>query len=161
MPIVSSDIQLKRAGAQSLGGIISDTDVSSALHGLFDVVLGSESLSGAIEYRCIYVKNNHPTLTLYSAVVFVMENTISTSTNIDIGLGTSATSGEEQTIANEKAAPVGVTFGAPADYANGYPLGDLAPGQHKAVWIRRTVSANASAYNNDGATIAVQGDTAA
>ena len=161
MPILTSDILFKQSGASNLGGAISGTDVSTALHGLFDVVSGPESLAGDVEYRCIYVKNNHGTLTLYNAVAFIQTNTPSGYTSCDIGLGTSAINGTEQTIANESAAPSGVSFSAPSAYASGLLIGDLAPGATKAIWIRRTINAGAVAYNNDGMTLAVQGDTAA
>jgi len=161
MPIVASDIQFKTSAASGLGGAITGTDVSSALHGLFDVVSGAEALAGDAEYRCVYVKNSHATLTLYNATVFISSNTPSGDTTVDIGVGTSAVGGTEQTIANENTAPAGVSFSNPSDYVGGILLGDLPAGQHRAVWIRRTVSAGASAYSGDGMTLAVQGDTAA
>lgn len=161
MPIVASDLLYKQSGAANLGGAISGTDVSTALNGLFDYVAGSESLAGDVEYRCIYVKNNHATLTLYNAIAFISSNTPSTDTDCTIGVGSSAVAGTEQTVANENTAPAGVTFSAPATYETGIGLGDLAPGQHRAIWIKRTVNAGAAAYNGDGFTLAVQGDTAA
>ena len=161
MPILATDILIKQSAAGNLGGALSASDVPTSLHGLFDAVIGSESLAGIIEYRCVYVKNNHATLTLYAPVVFVSSNTPSPSTAVDIGVGTSAISGTEQTIANETTAPAGVSFGNASAYASGYAIGDLAPGQTRAVWIRRTVTAGAAAYSGDGMTLAVQGDTAA
>lgn len=161
MPIVASDILIKQSGANNLGGAISANDVSAALHGLFDAVTGSESSAGDVEYRCVYVKNSHATLTLYNAVAFIQSNTPSTSTVCDIGLGASTIGNEEQTVTNEGTAPDGVSFSAPSSYASGLAIGNLAPGQFKAVWIRRTVTINASAYSGDGMTLAVQGDTAA
>lgn len=161
MPIVATDIVFKQSGGANLGGAVSAADVPTALHALFDAITGSESLGGDVEYRCVYVKNNHSTLTLYNSVAFLQSNTPSTSTAFDIGLGTSAIGATEQTIANEGAAPAGVSFSAPATYVAGLAIGDLAPGQTKAIWLRRTVSAGASAYSGDNAILAVQGDTAA
>mgnify|MGYP001768124687 CR=1 FL=1 len=162
MPIVATDIQFKTSTATgNLGGAIAGDDVSSALHGLFDVVAGAEALSGDAEYRCVYVKNNHSTLTLYNAVAFISSNTPSGDTAVDIGVGTSAVNGVEQTIANENTAPAGVSFSNPSAYIGGLQLGDIPAGQHRAIWIRRTVSAGAAAYSGDGMTLAVQGDTAA
>lgn len=161
MPIIASDIQFRQSGAANLGGAISASAVSSALHGLWDVVSGAEALAGDIEYRCIYARNGHATLTLYNAVAFIQSNTPSAATAADIGLGTSAIGGTEQTIATEGTAPAGVSFSAPSTYAGGLAIGDIAPGQSKAIWIRRTVSAGAAAYSGDGMTLAVQGDSAA
>lgn len=161
MPIVASDLQYRQSSVSNLGGAISGSDVSTALHGLFDVVAGSESLAGDVEYRCVYVRNGHATLTLYNAVAFIQTNSPSSDTSVDIGLGTSAVNGTEQTIANENTAPSGVSFSAPSAYIGGLSIGDIPAGQHKAIWIRRTVSAGAAAYSGDGMTLAVQGDTAA
>lgn len=161
MPIISSDIEFRQSGTNNLGGTISGSAVSAALHGLFDVVSGAESLAGDAEYRCIYVRNSHATLTLYNAIAYISSNTPSGDTTVDIGVGTSAANGEEQTIADENTAPAGVAFSNPSAYVGGLSLGDIPAGQHKAIWIRRTVSAGAAAYSGDGMTLAVQGDTAA
>jgi hypothetical protein len=168
MPIVASDIEFRLSGGAanadgnaSLGGAMSSEVVSAALHAFFDRVTGAEAAAGDIEYRCLYVTNTHATLTLYQATVWLSANTPSGDTIIDIGLGTAAIGAEEQTVANESTAPAGVAFSAPASYAAGLVIGDLAPGEYKAVWLRRTVTAGAAAYNNDGAILAVQGDSGA
>lgn len=168
MPITATDIEFRLSGGAanangnaSLGGAISTTAVSSALHAFFDRVTGAESAAGDVEYRCLYVRNSHASLTLYDARVWISSNTPSTATTIDIGLGTSAIGGTEQTVADESTAPAGVAFSAPTSYATALVIGDIPPGGHKAVWLRRTVTAGAAAYSNDGATIAVQGDTGA
>lgn len=166
MPITAAEIEFRLSGGAantdgnaSLGGAISSTAVSNALHAFFDRVTGSESASGDVEYRCLYVRNSHATLTLYDARVWISSNTPAAGTTIDIGLGTSAIGGTEQTVADEGTAPTGVAFSAPSSYATGLVIGDIPAGGHKAVWIRRTVTTGAAAYSNDGATIAVQGDT--
>lgn len=169
MPIVANDIKFYLSGGAgntdvnaSLGGAISTTEVTTAtLHNLFDVVSSAETTSGDVEYRCIYVKNTHGTLSLTSAVAWISSNTPSTDTTADIGLGTSAVNGTEQTVADESTAPTSVTFSAPATQGAGLSIGDIPAGQHKAIWLRRTVNAAAAAYSNDSATINVGGDTAA
>lgn len=169
MPIIATDLQYRLSGgaanatpSSSIGGIVSSTSVVDAtLHNLFDQVSGAESAAGSVEYRCVYVKNNHATLTLQGAKVWIVSNTPSTSTSIDIGLGSSAVSATEQTIANSTTAPISVTFSAPATTGTALAIGDLAPGATKAVWIRRTVTAGASAYNSDTVTLRLEGDTAA
>lgn len=168
MPITASDIEYRlsggaanAAGDTSLGGIISANAVSAALNALFDRVNGTEAAAGDVEYRCIYIRNNHGTLTLYGATVWLSSNTPSTSTSADIGLGTAAVNATEQTVANENTAPAGVAFSAPASYGAGLVIGDIPAGQFKAVWLRRTVGAAAAAYNGDGFTLACQGDSGA
>jgi hypothetical protein len=165
MPIVSTDIKFRLSGGAgnsdpnaSLGGAKSSTEAPT---GLFDDVSSAEGTAGDIEYRCWYVHNNHGTLTLQNAVTWITTNTPSTDTTVDIGVGTAAINGTEQTIANENTAPSGVTFSAPSSFGTALSLGSLPAGQHKAVWIRRTVTAGAAAYTGDGATLSVRGDTAA
>lgn len=162
MPIASSDIKYRLSGgasntdpAAALGGAASSTDAGATI---FDNVSSAEAQAGDIEYRCVYVRNTHATLTLQGARVFIQANTPNAATNVDIGLGTSAINGTEQTVANEGAAPTGVTFSAPSDFASGLVIGDLAPSASKAVWIRRTVTAGATS-SADGFTLRVQGDT--
>lgn len=168
MPITATDIVFRLSGGASnnsgdasLGGAISNNAVSSSVNALFDYVSGDESAAGDAEYRCIYVRNSHASLTLYGAKIWIASNTPSADTEATIGLGTSAINGTEQTIANEGTAPTGVSFSLAANEAGSLSIGDLAPGASKAVWVRRAVTAGAAAYNNDGMTLTVKGDTAA
>jgi hypothetical protein len=168
MPIISTDIQYRLSGGAgntdvnaSLGGVKSSTNVGTGLHNLFDVVSSAEASSGDTEYRCVYVHNNHGTLTMQSAKIWIVTNTPSTDTSIEIALGSSAVNGTEQTVANENTAPTGVTFSAPSSEGASLSIGDIPAGQHKAVWIKRIVNAGAGAYNDDSATIRVRCDTSA
>lgn len=162
MAIVSSDIKYRLSGgssntdpAASLGGVKSSTDASASI---YDDVTSAEASSGDTEYRCIYVHNNHGTLTYLGSKVWIQTNTPSADTDVAIGLGTSAVNGTEQTVADENTAPSGVTFSAPTSFAGGLSIGDIPAGQHKAVWIRRTINAGA-AVASDSFTLRVQGDT--
>lgn len=161
MAIISTDIQYRLSGgssnsdpAASLGGVKSSTAASN----YFDDVSSAEASAGDTEYRCVYVHNNHGTLSLIGAKVFIQTNTPSSDTDVAIGLGSSAINGTEQTVADESTAPTGVSFSAPTTFAGGLAIGDLAAGAHKAVWVRRTVNAGAAAYA-DSFTLRVQGDT--
>ena len=161
MAIISTDIQYRLSGgssnsdpAASLGGVKSSTAASN----YFDDVSSAEASASDTEYHCIYVHNNHGTLSLIGAKVFIQTNTPSSDTDVAIGLGSSAINGTEQTVADESTAPTGVSFSAPTTFAGGLAIGDLAAGAHKAVWVRRTVNAGAAAYA-DSFTLRVQGDT--
>lgn len=162
MPIIASDIKYRLSGGAantdpnlSLGGIISSTDAAASI---FDNVSSAEALAGDTEYRCVYIKNNHGSLTLLAPKVWLQSNTPSGDTAAEISLGTSAVSGTEQTIADENTSPSGTTFVTAANEAAGLALGDLAPGATKAIWIKRIVSAAAAAAS-DGFTVRVKGDT--
>lgn len=168
MPIISTDIVYRLSGGASntdvnasLGGAKSSTNVGTGLHNLFDVVGSAEAATGDTEYRCVYVHNNHGTLTMQSAKIWISSNTPSTDTSVEIALGSSAVNGTETSVANENTAPSGPTFSAPASEGAALSIGDIPAGQHKAVWIKRIVNAGAAAYNSDGATITVSCDTAA
>lgn len=163
MPIITSEIKLQLSGGSantdptaSLGGAASATAATGST--LFDAVAGSEAATGDVEYRCIYVKNTNGSLTALSTQIYLPTNTPSSDTTVDIGLGTSAVSGTEQTVANENTAPTGVTFSAAATQGAALTIGDLAPGATKAVWLRRTVNAGAVAAN-DSFTVRVICDT--
>lgn len=160
MPVASADIVIRLSGgssntvaAASLGGAKSSQPAPASL---FDSVSGAEASAGDVEYRCIYVHNASATNEMTNAVAWLNANTASASTDIAIGLGSSAINGTEQTVASEGAAPTGVTFSAAATKGAGIALGNIPVGQHRAVWLRRTVTAGAAAAASDSATIRVE-----
>lgn len=169
MPIASTDIKFYLSGGgansdpnASLGGAISTTEVVDAtVHNLFDIVSSAEASAGDTEYRCIYVKNTHGSLTLQNAVAYLVSNTPSTDTEAAFAVGSAAIAGTEQTVGNESTAPTGVTFQTLTGSGNSQAIGNIAAGQHKAIWIRRVVSASAAAYSGDSVVVRVAGDTAA
>lgn len=168
MAIVAGDIDFHHSGGSGnsnpnadLGGARATAQITDAtLHNLFDKVTGSESTPGDTEYRCLYVRNAHGSLTLEGAEAYIQTNTPSADSTIEIGLDPAGVNGTATTIANESAAPAGVTFSAPG---SGAPLaiGDIPTGQHQAIWVKRVISAGAAAVDSDAAIIRVQGDTAA
>jgi hypothetical protein len=169
MAITSSDIQFRLSGgsgntspAASIGGAKSSTAIVDAtVANLFDNVTGDESAAGDVEYRCFYVHNNHGSLTWQSVVVWIYTNTPSTDTTCAIGLAVAAVNATESATADESSAPASVTFSTPTTKGAGLAIGDIPFGQHKAIWVRRTVTAAASAYDSDSVIIRCEGDTAA
>ncbi|MET0419416.1 MAG: hypothetical protein ABW022_25665 [Actinoplanes sp.] len=176
MPIAGSDIIFRlsvvaaagdaTAGtpAGALGDQVSTTTITTAqLNSIFDDVSGAEAAAGDVEYRCIFVLNNHASLTLTGANVYIVSQT-SGGGLIELGLdpiavsAKASASAQAATIANESTAPASVTFSSPT---SGSPLviGDMAPGTVKGIWMRRTVTAGAGALNPDGVIIGVAGDT--
>ena len=149
------------SGNASLGGVKSSTAASSTVDQLFDAVSAAEALAGTVEYRCIYLHNANATDTMTSARVWVSANTPLAGTTLDIGVGTAAVNGTEQTIANESTAPTGVSWSTAANEGAALSIGNIPAGQHKAVWVRRTISAAAAANNLDNVVLRVKGDTAA
>ena len=117
MAIITGDFITRLSGGASnsvgnaaLGGAKSSNAISSTVDELFDAVSAAQAAAGLVEYRCVYLHNANATDSMIDAVVFVAANTPLAGTTLDIGVGTSAVNGTEQTIANEATAPSGVTF---------------------------------------------------
>lgn len=173
MAIVASDI-VKRlsvsaaagdttAGtpATSLGDQVSTTGITDAtLNNLFDDVTGAEASAGMTDYRCIFVLNNHATLTLQGATVAVQSET-SGGGSITIALDNIAVSAKGS--ASAQAAVIGADTTAPSGVgtfgAGPLTIGDMAPGTVKAVWLKRVVGASTAALNPDGVVLRIAGDT--
>lgn len=169
MAITASDIVFRLSGGSgntdpnaALGGAISTTAITDATVGnIFDPVSGAESAAGDTEYRCIYLRNSHGTLTYQTAKVWITTNTPAAGSSVEIGLGTSAVNGIEQTVGAEGTAPSGVSFSSAAGEGNALSIGDIPAGEHKAIWLKRIISAGAAAYDSDSVLVGVTGDTAA
>lgn len=164
MPIVASDIKYRLSGGASnsdpnasIGGVMSTTTDAPA--SIFDNVSSAEAAAGDIEYRCIYVLNNHGSLTLENGKVWIQANTPNANTDVAIGLAAEGANATAAAVANESTAPASVTFSAAASEGAALSLGNLAAGQRYGVWIRYTVTAGASA-GADSFTLRVKGDTA-
>lgn len=150
----------------SLGKYVSTSVWASGSNSLFDNISGDDNAASVVDYRCIFVKNNHATLTLENAKVWVSAE-VAGGAGVAIAVDNigpvakGSASAQAAEIANETTAPSGVgSFSTPTTAGTGLAIGSLAPGQVCAVWVRRT-AANTAAINNDGFTLSVQGDTAA
>ncbi len=172
MPIVAGDMLIKfsvKTGAAgnstagtaagSLGKYISTTQwTGGTLHDLFDLVSAAESAAGENEYRCLFVHNNHGSLTATSCEVYIQAETASgaaialASDNIAASaIGSSSAQAAE--VANEDTAPSGVSAFSSPTSSPGISLGDLTPGQCRAFWVRRNVPASTGAQSGDGFTL--------
>lgn len=164
--ITSSDLKVLLSGGASnadpdasLGGAVSSVElVDNTLNNLFDTVVGQESQTGDKEYRCIYIKNNHATLSLINPVVYVASQTTSETTDLKISVATE-TGSPVQSLPNENTQPSGQTFVLADGESNAISLGsDLAPGEVKALWVEWDITAGTVAII-DSATIQVRGET--
>jgi hypothetical protein len=168
-PISSANLKYYLSGGSgntnpnaSLGGARSTTPVGSAIDNVFDDVTSAESTAGAIEYRCVYFRNEDVNANgLILPTAFISSNTPSADTTIAIGIDPVGKNGTATTIANEVTAPTGVTFSSPSTYGTGLALPGAPYGQNDfiAIWIRRTVNAGAASALTDPATLRVEGDT--
>lgn len=172
MPIVASDIKYILSGGASntdptaaLGGAISTAGggviTTDVLNNLWDNVSGAESSAGDTEYRAIFIKNTHGSLTLTGAKIWISSNTTSGDDTIEIALADEGIANTIETIANEGTAPSGPTFSAPTSFGTGLTLGNLTAGSAHGVWVKRIVNSSAAAANANPYTLSVQGETAA
>lgn len=178
MAITASDILFKfsvktgsagnsTAGSASgsLGKYISTTQITdNTLNNLFDDISGSENAASTVDYRCIFIHNNHGSLTYQNAVAYLSAE-VSGGASIAIAVDSVAASAvgnasaQALEVTDETTAPSGpLSFSSPTTAGTGLSLGNIAAGSCKAIWIRRT-AANSAAKDNDGVTIAVSGDT--
>ena len=152
--------------AGSLGKYISTTELTdAALNNLFDDVSGDDNVALDEEYRCIFIHNNHATLTL-AAPVLCLSGETANGADISIALdGVGVTpkgqiGAQADEVADEDTPPSGESFTSPGTKGAGLVMPDIPPGQVHAFWVKRT-AANSPALNNDDVTFTVEGDTAA
>jgi hypothetical protein len=138
------------------GGVIT----SGATDNVFADVPPDEATAGSTKYRGIYIKNKHATITWEDVAVWISSLTSSTDTEFDIALADEAVNAAMETIADEDTAPSGPSFTRPTSFGAGLSIGDIPAGQYKGIWIRRTVTAGATAASDSG-TITCQGATVA
>lgn len=172
MPVVESDLEYRISGgannespAASLGGAMSTKTAgvipTEELENVFDVILGDEGKVGDVEYRAIYLKNKHGSLSLINAKLWITQDADSNDDATAIALADEGVNEAVETIANENTAPSGPTFSAPASKAEGLSLGTIPAGQFRGFWIRRTITAGAAANNKITFKIRVEGETGA
>jgi hypothetical protein len=146
--------------AGSLGKYASTTVLTPAtLQNMFDNVTGAESAAGRTEYRAGAILNNHATLTLTAATLFIASETagggaITVASDNIAASAKGAASAQLTQIASETTAPTGVSA-----FGSSCTLGDIGPGQVKGFWMKRVVTAGATAVPVDGVILEVDGDT--
>src|SRR4051812_21433937 len=151
----------------SLGDQISTSAwAGGSLNDLFDDISGAENAASTVDYRCIFILNNHATLTMQNTVVYVSAE-VSSGASITLAIDNTAASAkggasaQADQITNETTAPSAVgAFSGPTTAATGLSVGNLTPGQVRAIWIKRT-AANTAAVDADGFTLGIACDTAA
>ena len=171
MAIVAGDILLRLSGGSgntdpnlALGGVMSTTTVvtDNTSNNLFDKVTGTENTAGDTEYRGVYILNNHGSLPLQNAIVWIDSETSHAGVNVQIALAGEGVNATMETVANENTAPAGETFTESATEGAALSLGSISSGQRYGVWLKRVVTAaTAAAINDYTFTVKVKGDTAA
>jgi hypothetical protein len=176
--ITSSEILIKyttQAGASgnantstpnaSLGKYVSTTPwPGGSPNDLFDDITGAENAASTVDYRCVGVHNSNASNPLVNAVAYLSAETaggasLSLAADSTAASAVGASAAQMLTATSELAGPqTSLTYTAPTTAAAGVALGTIPVGNVKGLWIRRT-AANTAALSNDGATVAVTGDT--
>lgn len=169
MPISGANLKWYLSGGSgntdpdaALGGARSTTVCPTGINALFDLTTGDEAAAGKTSYRCVFFRNEDSDSDgLISPVLFMADNTDASDTTYEIGLDPAGKNASATTIANEAAAPAGVSFSAPATKGAGLalPSGPYAQNDYIAVWIKQIVNAGAASTASDSATLRVSGDT--
>ncbi len=171
MAIVATDIVTRISGGASetdidnaLGGVMSTTTALApavAEENVWNNVDGAEASAGSTKYRGLYLLNDHGSLTLENTVIWFTTQTPSGDTVIAMALAGEGLNQTMETIADEDTAPSGETFTSPATKGAGLSMGNVPFSQRFGFWLRRIVSAAASAFDNDDWAYRIEGDTAA
>lgn len=168
MAITLAEIKLYKT-LNGLGGAITAAEAISGQTGnVWDTFSGAETSAGGTFYACLYIKNENASLTAQAVEAFIAAETDHDGVNVSLGLGTAAVNGEEQTIADENTAPVGVTFVDTDTTTSGAPTADgtitvpdIPNGQHIAIWLRITIDPATTAVTGYNADVQIDFDTAA
>lgn len=136
---------------QSLGGVMSQTALQTPISALWDYVDYNESYFGDVEYRCIYWRNGHASLSMLGLKWYVVQGTLPNGDpspielNIAVdphGVGNGSTTGVAYSIGGEDTPPViGVPENPSASATDG---GSLTADTYYYV---------VTAINNDGETV--------
>lgn len=148
----------------SLGGYVSTSALSGTpTNNLYDNVTGAQNAASAVDYRCLFVRNDHSTLTALAVSVWV-QTQVSGGASVQLGVDPTAASAKGSsspqavTIVNESSVPGGVTFSTADSSGAALSLGALAPGQVRAFWLKRS-AANSGPKDTDGITLEIDFDT--
>jgi len=169
MAIASTDLKLFHSGGGSNSTIANDIagDISSveltdnSLNNLWDDTSGDEASAGDTEYRKIFFKNGHGSLTAIGTTLWILTQTTSANDAISIGLDSAGAGAAGADIANESTAPTGVTFSAPSSKGTGLVLGNITAGTRYAIWVKRVVDASAAAADANSYVLKIECDSAA
>lgn len=149
--------------AASLGKYVSTSQMGTGAGVLFDNVTGSENAAEESEYRCVFIKNTHATLTALLVTVYLTN--VADGADVEIALDNIAASDADNAsaqaaeIANEDTVPTGVgSFSAPTTDGAGLSVGSLAPDEVKAIWVKRTTT-DSGPVASDGFTLRYSFDT--
>jgi hypothetical protein len=170
VPIVANDILYRLSGgaanssiAASLGGIMSTTTIiqDNNANNLFPKTTGAQSTAGITRFRGFYVLNNHASLDLENAIIWIDSETVHTGVDVEIGLALEAVNVTMDSITTEIEVPSpAVTFADAATVGAALAIGTIPFGQMKGIWVKQVIDPATAAKTDYAFVIKVRGDTA-
>lgn len=133
----------------SIGGAMSSTDATSPL---WDSVSGTAAASGQIDYRLLYLYNDHPTAS-GDAFTYILQQFSHAGQTLAIGLAAEGQNVDVAAPADRFTAPGGVSFSSPTTLGAALHNGTLGPVSRRGVWLRRTVTAGTTPVSGDPAQV--------
>lgn len=160
-PNANSGNSLAGYPGTSWGGWLSTTLLQSvALDNLFNDITGPANAAGQVDYACLFIQNNTATNnSMMNVIAWIPQSSLTGSGSsiaaaVDPTGVTAVNSNSQQALIINSSiiAPAGVsTWVSPTNstpvspsYTNGLQLGNIAPGQCIALWLRRTALDSAS-----------------
>lgn len=126
----------------SLGKYISTTAAPGTLNALFDSITPARNGASEVDYRCVFVRNLHATLTATNYKVWLEGGDPAGGPTLAIAVDTTAASPIGQAgsqaleIATDTTAPAGLTWVTPTSDGAGLAMGNIPAGQCRAFWVR-------------------------
>lgn len=119
--------------------------VANIQNATFDNISAQESLVGDTEYRCFYVLNSDSTQTAYDVRIWIKTQPVGDD-ELFLALDPNGKNAQARgPLANEGDSTnvlAGMAFTQPATQPTGLVMGDLAPGQYYAFWVKRVIPSN-------------------
>lgn len=157
-----TDLVIYKSGATGscIGGPVYDATAGFVMHSVFNMFSKTERELGKTKFRCLYLKNTHPTITCLNPKVYIPANTENSGTELYVGfdrgsgVGDGVNSGVAPTISDETTTPPNVTFVNGTETASSSALGgDIPPGKMAALWIKCTIAPGTESSPRDGAVL--------
>ncbi len=145
------------AASLPASNVSNTVTISNRDNGLFDDVTKAEALAGDTNYRCVYVMNNHASLTATGVKAWINQDALGADT-ISLaadaaGIGDGTSTGVAATIANEAAAPAGAVFTQPLSEGAALSLGNFTFGTGIGLWVKRSVPSSTLVVTLDDTTL--------
>lgn len=114
--------------------------IANIANNIFDDVAKADSKAGDVEYRGIYIQNDHASDSMVDIKLWMEENTPGQDV-VQIALAAEAKNVAMATIGDEGTPPATVDFDAanPVDFDSGLTIPDLDFGDFQGIWLKRTV----------------------